>query len=151
MIAPLFCTLRTSGYSGLLGTGESTPAFTDTLTIDGDIAGRVRQTSVSSGGYTTITTIYEYDGARFCVEAKVDAVQEHNAQDVKDTFLSEVRDSARAIAGMKKSSPARRRYLIVFFLIASPLLVQAQYAIVHCHPAAPCAPDHGEQRQRRRL
>ena len=45
------------------------------------IAGRVRQTSVSSGGYTTITTIYEYDGARFCVEAKVDAVQEHNAQD----------------------------------------------------------------------
>ena len=68
-------------YSGLLGTGESTPAFTDTLTIDGDIAGRVRQTSVSSGGYTTITTIYEYDGARFCVEAKVDAVQEHNAQD----------------------------------------------------------------------
>ena len=32
-------------------------------------------------GCTTIRTSYEYNGAQFCVEAKVDAVQEHNAQD----------------------------------------------------------------------
>ena len=24
---------------------------------------------------------YDYDGAQFCIEAKVDAVQEHNAED----------------------------------------------------------------------
>ena len=28
-----------------------------------------------------ITTTYDYDGARFCLEATVDAVQEHNAED----------------------------------------------------------------------
>lgn len=39
------------------------------------------ETRETSGGYTTITVTYEYDGARFCIEAKVDGVQEHNAQD----------------------------------------------------------------------
>ena len=31
--------------------------------------------------FTTITTAYDYDGLQFCVEASVDAVQEHNAED----------------------------------------------------------------------
>ena len=31
--------------------------------------------------YTTITTTYDYDGLQFCVEASVDALQEHNAED----------------------------------------------------------------------
>ena len=49
--------------------------------------------------YTTITTTFDYDGVKFCVEARVDAVQDHNAEDaiwsawgrrvqVKDGILS---------------------------------------------------------------
>ena len=72
-------------YNKLLyaeGEGVSeTPLFADKLTIDGSIADRVGETRETSGGYTTITVTYEYDGARFCIEAKVDGVQEHNAQD----------------------------------------------------------------------
>ena len=37
------------------------------------------QTTATENGYTTITTTYDYDGLQFCVEASVDAVQEHNA------------------------------------------------------------------------
>jgi hypothetical protein len=29
----------------------------------------------------TITTSYDYDGWQFCIEAAVDAVQDHNAED----------------------------------------------------------------------
>ena len=40
------------------------------------------QTSVTDeNGYTTITTTYDYDGVTFNVEAQVDAVQTHNAED----------------------------------------------------------------------
>ena len=34
-----------------------------------------------ANGWTTVTTVYEYDGAAFILEAEVDAVQTHNAQD----------------------------------------------------------------------
>ena len=68
-------------YNKLLASQSETPLFADKLTIDGSIADRVGETRETSGGYTTITVIYEYDGARFCIEAKVDGVQEHNAQD----------------------------------------------------------------------
>lgn len=68
-------------YSKLLASQSETPLFADKLTIDGSIADRVGETREASGGYTTITVTYEYDGARFCIEAKVDGVQEHNAQD----------------------------------------------------------------------
>lgn len=68
-------------YSKLLASQSETPLFADKLTIDGSIADRVGETRETSGGYTTITVTYEYDGARFCIEAKVDGVQEHNAQD----------------------------------------------------------------------
>lgn len=69
-------------YSRLLESGTATPLFADSLIIDEMVATKVTQTSsTDENGYTTITTAYDYDGVQFCVEAKVDAVQEHNAQD----------------------------------------------------------------------
>lgn len=72
-------------YNKLLyaeGEGVSeTPLFADTLTIDDMIATKVHQEVEKSGEYTTITTTYDYDGMQFRIEAKVDAVQEHNAED----------------------------------------------------------------------
>ncbi len=68
-------------YRNLLKSGETTPLFADSLTVDGMVATKVTQTKTTENGYTTITTSYDYDGVRFCVEAKVDAVQEHNAAD----------------------------------------------------------------------
>ena len=71
-------------YSRLLNSGEPTAALSDTLTIDGSVAGMTTQSTkqeVKNGKtYTTITTTYAYDGYQFCLEAQVDAVQEHNAQ-----------------------------------------------------------------------
>ena len=49
--------------------------------IDNMVATKATQTSETKNGYTTITTVYDYDGVSFCVDAKVDAVQEHNAED----------------------------------------------------------------------
>ena len=36
---------------------------------------------LADGIVNIITTTYDYDGLQFCVEASVDAVQEHNAED----------------------------------------------------------------------
>lgn len=68
-------------YGRLLNSQSETPLFADKLTISDKVASIVSETRETSGRYTVITTVYEYDGARFCVEAKVDAIQEHNAQD----------------------------------------------------------------------
>lgn len=72
-------------YNKLLyaeGQGASeTPLFADALTIDGSIADKVSQETRKDGNYTTIITTYDYDGVSFRIEAQVDAVQEHNAQD----------------------------------------------------------------------
>lgn len=68
-------------YNKVLGSGETTPLLADTISIDGSLAAKVSQTTETSGGYTTITTVYSYDGVQFCIEAEVDAVQEHNAED----------------------------------------------------------------------
>lgn len=68
-------------YSKLLPAGETTVPFTDTLKINGIIASKVTQEVTGEKGHRTIKTTYDYDGVRFCIEAKVDAVQNHNAQD----------------------------------------------------------------------
>lgn len=68
-------------YSRLLAPGESTPEFADTLTINKKVSSRVTQAESKTGEGTTITTTYDYDGLTFCVEACVEAVQDHNAQD----------------------------------------------------------------------
>jgi len=56
--------------------------LSDTLTVSGDVAKKatVEQTYDPATGYTTITTTYDYDGVVFQLEAVVDAVQTHNAQ-----------------------------------------------------------------------
>lgn len=64
-------------YKGILKVGETTPLFADTISIDGQIAYRVK---VEQNG-NTITTTYEYDGVEFSLEAEVDAVQTHNAKE----------------------------------------------------------------------
>ena len=64
-------------YGSMLAAGDTTGAATESVTISGDIATAVRQEKSGS----TIKTIYKYDGVQFVVEATVDAVQEHNAQD----------------------------------------------------------------------
>lgn len=68
-------------YRHVLKAGEKAPDFADTLTVDTWVASKVDQSSVSQGGYTTITTTYEYDGVQFRISAEVDAVQTHNARD----------------------------------------------------------------------
>lgn len=62
--------------SGEDGAGETTPLFADTLTIAGRTAQIVKQETVDGA----VKTTYAYDGARFCIEVRVDAVQEHNAE-----------------------------------------------------------------------
>ncbi len=68
-------------YNKLLNSETGTVPFADYLTIKGGVVSKVKETRQTSGIYTTITTTYEYDGARFCIEIKADGVQEHNAQD----------------------------------------------------------------------
>lgn len=68
-------------YSSVLAAGATSASFADSLTIDPLIASKVTQTESVSGGYRTITTTYDYDGLTFCLEASVDAVQEHNSED----------------------------------------------------------------------
>lgn len=68
-------------YHKALASGETTPLFADSLTIDPAVAARVTQTEATENGSTVITTTYDYDGYSFCLEARVDAVQEHNAKD----------------------------------------------------------------------
>ena len=69
-------------YTGVLPSGQSTPAFSDTLRIDPTITAKVTETKTTDErGYQTITTTYTYDDYRFQLDAEVDAVQTHNAQD----------------------------------------------------------------------
>ena len=79
-------------YTGILPAGESTPDFADTLKIDNSVADRETETvSQDADGNKTITTVYEYDGYRFNLEAEVDAVQTHNARDaIKSAWGVEV-------------------------------------------------------------
>ena len=68
-------------YNKLLKAGTDTTEvpLTDTLTIDPSVARKV--TKITSDDGKTITTKYNYDGWQFCIEATVDAVQDHNAED----------------------------------------------------------------------
>lgn len=69
-------------YTGIVPAGGSTPAITDTLRIDTSVANKVTEKiTADEAGNKIITTVYEYDGYKFNLEAEVDAVQTHNAQD----------------------------------------------------------------------
>ena len=66
-------------YQRVLGSGDTSPAFSDTLTVKGDITKAVRITQTQSNGVRTTTYTYAYDGIGFVLEVEVDAVQTHNA------------------------------------------------------------------------
>lgn len=69
-------------YSKLLKEGETTTPFADSIKVDKMVASKVTETIIKEeGNKKTIKTTYDYDGMQFCVEAKVDAVQNHNAED----------------------------------------------------------------------
>ncbi len=69
--------LAAAGEGGVF---YETEAFADSVTIRGDVATQVTRTSsTDANGWTTVRTVYDYDGASFVVEAEVDAVQTHNA------------------------------------------------------------------------
>lgn len=69
-------------YNRALEPGKSTPLLSDSLVIDEKVAKKVTQTEEKKkDGSKLITTVYDYNGYQFYLEAKVDAVQEHNAED----------------------------------------------------------------------
>lgn len=67
-------------YDSILTAGETTPIFSDTLTVDGLAADHVTHDITKRDGYTVITTTYDYDGVEFRLEIEVNAVQTHNAE-----------------------------------------------------------------------
>lgn len=64
-------------YTKALPVGESTPALSDTIRVNEAIAQDVTKTVEGN----TIRYTYKYDGYSFHVNAEVDAVQTHNAQE----------------------------------------------------------------------
>lgn len=68
-------------YNRILKQGTTTPNLTDTLTINDSILDHMTITEEPVEGGTIITATYDYDGAQFIIEAVVDAVQTHNAED----------------------------------------------------------------------
>lgn len=69
-------------YTNILPAGETTPALSDTVRIDPSVADKVtEEVATDENGYKTITFTYAYDGYTFELEAEVNAVQTHNAQD----------------------------------------------------------------------
>ena len=72
-------------YSRVLESGETSPAFAERLKVDQAVTASVTQKTeeIQNGDKKTrkITTTYDYDGVQFCIEATVDAVQEHNVVD----------------------------------------------------------------------
>ncbi|MCI8417622.1 MAG: hypothetical protein HFI33_09065 [Lachnospiraceae bacterium] len=65
-------------YSQRLSSGEMSPLFADTLTINDAITRKVSQETDGNGN---IVTTFDYDGVKFQIEVEVDAVQDHNAAD----------------------------------------------------------------------
>ena len=68
-------------YNRVLETGETSPAFAGWLKIDQSVTAKVTQTTEKTANGSKIITTYDYDGVQFCIEATVDAVQEHNVED----------------------------------------------------------------------
>lgn len=77
-------------YKNLLKVGDDTAPICKSITIDSSVADKVSQTDTEfettdeEGNKKIIkkkATTYDYDGWQFCVEAQVDAVQNHNIVD----------------------------------------------------------------------
>lgn len=72
-------------YTKPLSEGETSSALSSALKVDSEIMKKVTETPVTDetttdDGHKVITTTYDYNGYSFCLEAEVDAVQEHNAK-----------------------------------------------------------------------
>ena len=65
-------------YTKLLPAGQTTSSLSDSFQIDPSILLDVVQEKDDKG---TIKEKYLYEGAEYCLSAKVDAIQEHNAAD----------------------------------------------------------------------
>lgn len=79
-------------YTQQVGAGETTPALSDTVRIDPAVANKVEESvTTDENGYRTITYTYAYDGYTFELEAEVNAVQTHNAEDaIKSAWGTDV-------------------------------------------------------------
>lgn len=66
-------------YSKVLRVNEFTSDLTDKLTINGEVADKATIEESPGGDHIKVT--YDYDGVEFAIEAVVDAVQTHNAED----------------------------------------------------------------------
>ncbi|WP_095176218.1 MULTISPECIES: hypothetical protein [Blautia] len=81
-------------YTKILPAGKTTTNFADSLRIDPALGKKITEhvNVDEETGYKTITTVYDYDGYSFQVEAEVDAVQTHNAPDaIKSAWGVDVR------------------------------------------------------------
>ena len=79
-------------YTQQVGAGETTPALSDSVRIDPAVANKVEESvTTDENGYRTITYTYAYDGYTFELEAEVNAVQTHNAEDaIKSAWGTDV-------------------------------------------------------------
>lgn len=79
-------------YTQQVGAGETTPALSNTVRIDPAVANKVEESvATDENGYRTITYTYAYDGYTFELEAEVNAVQTHNAEDaIKSAWGTDV-------------------------------------------------------------
>ena len=68
-------------YNTTLAAGASTAPLFDTLLIDEKVAGLEEYTTQYDGNKTIYTYTYHYDGHAFIIEADVQAIQTHNAND----------------------------------------------------------------------
>lgn len=69
-------------YSGIVGAGQETPVFANSLKINNEIGQQVKtETTTDKDGNKIINHVYKYNGYQFDLEAEVNAVQTHNAQD----------------------------------------------------------------------
>lgn len=68
-------------YTSVLPAGKPSSALSDTLMIDSSVLEGVKKNVTSTNDGKVITLDYDFDGVRFVMEAEVDAVQTHNAQD----------------------------------------------------------------------
>ncbi|MBQ9250333.1 MAG: hypothetical protein IJ179_08185 [Oscillospiraceae bacterium] len=66
-------------YQNVLGSGATSPAFSDTLTVRGAVTNAVKVTTTTVNGVEKTTYTYAYDDLGFVLEVEVDAVQTHNA------------------------------------------------------------------------
>ena len=72
---------RTYVYNSLLPGGEATDEIFRYVMIDKNVADDYTETSTKEGSKTIYTYEYKYDGCAFFIEADVQAIQPHNAQE----------------------------------------------------------------------